>query len=811
MKLLTIRLHPFGGTADRTCTLHDGINVLEGPNEFGKSTLREALWHALFTSTKLTPANLRNTMGRWYPRPGGDHVRVSLQFHADGKLWSLQKSWGAGAASSLQADGAASIADPASVQAELNSLLKRNEATWRHVLFTGQAQLAATMQQLSRNSEHLDDVQSLLAGPAAIPGDIPPDKLTAALATRIQDHFGRWDIPSNGPEKGRGISQPWTNGKGPLLEAYYAQETVNRELTKVIDHEKTVDEINAQILTLMSEISADEDFIRTGRSMRDGLSKREGLEERCKRLNAEVGHLKTIMQAWPGATQVIDGKAAELSNVKQDLEALDAELNNARKRKQAEQVRLAHELLTQAKNDWQRAADDLAASQALPPASLAELARLEKEIDSRRIEIAAQKLTAKLETCTARSIQVQRGSGEPETIALSPSATWESQAEGIFRLEHEGLKISVESGTGDVNALFAALETARQGQADILAILGHESLSAAKLAETEHQKLSSAESSKKGLYRAALQGRSEEEWAAEMAALAELPDTRSIEVLEYETNTRRKRVAALEFEIGQEQEKIERWTEEHQDLESLTDKIIAQTTDLNQAKQELAGLPVLPDGFDSIADYLNQLGRKEAASEQRVTNLNQQKVEQGRLTGIAPETTAEELRADLEIKRREFQRRNSEGQALLRIQSKLQKLIDERGIEDPMQGLAAAVSDHFRKLTDGRYHEVTLEGTAPTRVGGAVDLETEWLSQGTLGSLALATRLALSELYLKDMSGFFLLDDPLTDMDAARRAAAIHAIGDFAEKHQVLFFTCHPAHANELQQLAGAKSLQMSP
>jgi uncharacterized protein YhaN len=194
-----------------------------------------------------------------------------------------------------------------------------------------------------------------------------------------------------------------------------------------------------------------------------------------------------------------------------------------------------------------------------------------------------------------------------------------------------------------------------------------------------------------------------------------------------------------------------------------------------------------------------------------VTNLNQQKVEQGRLTGIAPETTAEELRADLEIKRREFQRRNSEGQALLRIQSKLQKLIDERGIEDPMQGLAAAVSDHFRKLTDGRYHEVTLEGTAPTRVGGAVDLETEWLSQGTLGSLALATRLALSELYLKDMSGFFLLDDPLTDMDAARRAAAIHAIGDFAEKHQVLFFTCHPAHANELQQLAGAKSLQMSP
>ena len=86
---------------------------------------------------------------------------------------------------------------------------------------------------------------------------------------------------------------------------------------------------------------------------------------------------------------------------------------------------------------------------------------------------------------------------------------------------------------------------------------------------------------------------------------------------------------------------------------------------------------------------------------------------------------------------------------------------------------------------------------------------TNLLSQGTLGSLALATRLALSELYIKGMDGFFLLDDPFTDMDTTRRAAAIQAIGTFAENHQVLFFTCHPDHAGELQNLAGAKNLDV--
>jgi hypothetical protein len=70
-------------------------------------------------------------------------------------------------------------------------------------------------------------------------------------------------------------------------------------------------------------------------------------------------------------------------------------------------------------------------------------------------------------------------------------------------------------------------------------------------------------------------------------------------------------------------------------------------------------------------------------------------------------------------------------------------------------------------------------------------------------------RLALSELYLQDRDGFFLLDDPFTDMDTSRRAAAIHALGAFAEKHQVLFLTCHPNHARELENVPGAKTLQI--
>jgi len=810
MKLLSIRLHPFGGTTNRTCTLHDGVNVLEGPNEFGKSTLSNALWHALFTPTNLTPVNLRNTMGRWYPKPGGDHARITVQFHADDQIWTLQKTWGAGAASSLQADGAAGIADPIKVQAQLHSLLRRNEATWRLVLFTGQAQLAATMEQLRANAGKVDEVQTLLAGAAAIPGDIPPDKLAAALEARINQHFGRWDIATHGPEKGRGIDNPWANGVGPLLNAWYAMAKTRRTMDDVIQHEQTVDDINSQIHRIAGDMSADDDFVRTGRTLRDGLGKRAGLDERCKRLTGELKLLKEVMVAWPGAALVIQGKETELTAVTKDLESVEAELKNARKRGQAAQLRVAHGLLAKAKDEWQRTAAHLAESKAVAPELLTELKHLEKEIDTLRINIAAQKLTARLESATTLSVTIQRGTGEPEILTLSPSAAWENQSDGLFRLEFQDLKLSVESGTGDVNALFTNLETARNRQAEILKTLGHENLAAVQQADADHQKRVTAESTQKGLYRTTLQGRSEEEWSADMAALADLPETRSVEVLETEKTRLLGRKASLDLEIRQEREKIEKWTRDHLDLDSLTDKILAQTAESKQAKQELAGLPELPEGFASIAAYLDLLSRKETTRVELEGQLGKLKIEQGTLSGSAPKETAEELRADLEIKQRQFDRQQADGQALLRIRVKLQAVIADRGTDHPMQSLATAVSNHFRSLTGGRYHQVTLDGTTPSRVGGALTLDTTLLSQGTLGSLALATRLALSELYLEGMDGFFLLDDPFTDMDISRRTAAMRAVGTFAEGHQVIFFTCHPEHAEELQNLAGAKNLQVT-
>ena len=53
MILKKIRLHPFGGTADRTYDFTLGLNIIQGPNEAGKSTLFNASQSVFFTRAAL--------------------------------------------------------------------------------------------------------------------------------------------------------------------------------------------------------------------------------------------------------------------------------------------------------------------------------------------------------------------------------------------------------------------------------------------------------------------------------------------------------------------------------------------------------------------------------------------------------------------------------------------------------------------------------------------------------------------------------------------------------------------------------------
>ena len=67
----------------------------------------------------------------------------------------------------------------------------------------------------------------------------------------------------------------------------------------------------------------------------------------------------------------------------------------------------------------------------------------------------------------------------------------------------------------------------------------------------------------------------------------------------------------------------------------------------------------------------------------------------------------------------------------------------------------------------------------------------ETLSCAAREQVYLAARLAIINMLWPQVGPPVLMDDPLVNFDAMRREATILALQDFAQKRQVILFTCH--------------------
>lgn len=104
----------------------------------------------------------------------------------------------------------------------------------------------------------------------------------------------------------------------------------------------------------------------------------------------------------------------------------------------------------------------------------------------------------------------------------------------------------------------------------------------------------------------------------------------------------------------------------------------------------------------------------------------------------------------------------------------------------------------FAAVTGDRYERVAQDEHAAALVvverGGLVKQAGGELSRGTAEALYLAVRLGLAgELARRGTALPLVMDDVLVNLDPERAAAMASVLGDVARRHQVLFFTCHPA------------------
>jgi len=803
MKLQSITLHPFGRFANQSWDLAKPLVVIHGPNELGKTTLRQAIFHALFTPTNLTQRPFENSVKPWLPLPGGDHAHVTLTFEHDGATWTLEKRWGAAQMSWLS-DGTPMIVDPAAVHKRLGEMLVHSEATYRHVLFTGQAELERTFITIREKEEagELRDIGDLLQAAVDSSADVDETAMRRKVAEKIEDAFGRWDEANGRPEpqngKEKGLSDPWKKGVGDILAAWYAWKKLLAERDRIVDLEHRLDDIGAQAAALEDEIRARTAFIEKYGGLRQGLADRELQQERTPRLKKDEAGMVAAFTGWPLAKAAIDAWNQLRPNVVTQLAEVQKELAYARAKAHAAALLKSFAAIREAKSDWEKAVEAAKAHPHPGDDVLVEIDRLDAAITAAENKLAARSLSWRIESEKTATVVVERGAEPAEMITVGPVPA-SGNATARLRVRAAGITLSVESGEEHVEALFGSIANDRAALATQLAACSAVLPKDAREMADRHRDSTAAAVSRKLVYERLLQGKSFEQWETEVQAVENLPATRDLTTIDKEIDRITKQVDERDAQALKHAESITNWETEYTTPETLATRLLDQRAAVQAAEAMLSSLPMLPEGFESVKEFLNKL----ESAQQELNPKHQQLVTVrqgfGQLNGELGDDRSEDAIERAATAERMFNRARARGRAYLRIKKELDHLAGAAGV-DPLADFSERVAGLFSRITGGEAH-LQFDGQLPASVvRGKVSLPPERLSHGSGGALSLAVRLAMAEAYLQGRGGFIMLDDALVHFDKERMAVAAEVLRTFSAGTQVVFFTCHEHHAARLER-----------
>jgi DNA repair protein SbcC/Rad50 len=796
MILRRLQLHPFAGSADREVRFEPGLNVVLGPNEAGKSTLRRALRQALLVSTKLSKREAESEVLPLLPLGGGDTIRVSLELAEGEAIWKLSKRWSPGNSSSelTRPDGGL-VTEPAAVEETLGNLLGLTRGTWDHVLFAAQGEIGKSLDRLDDGGD-LRELNERLRRAVFETDGVSLEKLAALIDARHDAAFGRWDSALKRPEGNRGLDQRWARGAGSILHAWYEREAARLALEEAENYYRRLDELN---LRLQQAHAADEtlaDWVTRHEPVARDAEQRLQLEAQLAGVESRGKGLKEISQEWPVVANRVQEQEVLANLLREKAALLGQELTRAKAWESAEKSRRLLEDATKLQSALAAAKADLTALGQIDPESLARLEANERERDRLHARLEAASLRVKIAASRELKLETRSGVDEAMTREIAPGkeVTFEAGGRVSLRDPEGAWEIEVSSGEIDLAADEARLREIATDTTSRLTALGVPDLAAARQKVAAGREQAQRLALLEGQLTELLGSRSLEEWQAEYTRLSGggSAPARSLGEVSAEHARTESEATAATREIAALRQKLAVWARDYVSADELLDRLGDLRSEHKALKQKLEALQPLPEGCVDAAGFLRDFRVQRETLEQRRGEIHRIQVEKAALVGTAPESEPAEAAERLELAQAAFSRALREGEAIERIRRDFTQLRAELDA-DTLAPWQAHLAEVLAPLTRDRYQGLTPDLAKAARADAEVPFAA--LSAGTRASFGLAVRLSMARWFLEGRDGFLLLDDPFVDLDPARQESAATLLRHFAGDKQVILFTCHPAHA----------------
>jgi len=805
MKLKSIQLKPFAGILDKKVNFYPELTVILGPNESGKSTLLNALKSVLFTEVELTKVRFDNLMKEYMPVKGGDTIRVSLEFQAEGKDYFLEKTWKPGnrkGSSILKSPDQGEFTIDGEVSRLIDELLPAHQGTVNNILLTWQSALDKTMDILDDEDVNIrPDLGAILRSSVMETDGVSVEKLRSRLDREYEDYFQHWDMEKGAPENGRGINNPFKKGVGRILKAYYEKEGIEKDYDETYKLEIEIDEVNKKIQDEESKQNKIKYEINQYKGIKSQIQERQQIENDLRTIDHETEEIKKISKEWPIKDNwLLKEVDLIVSKMEEKKGKLEKEENESRQNQENKEFRQWFKNLHKLHKKIEDAENKLSKAKKITEEDIEELENKKQEVKDLENKIKASKLTISFFAKNQQVLKLKDVSEKEETLTLGQGEKIEKTFPGKLTLEHEDWKMEVQAGEGEIDKLICEKEEKTKEVEDEFKRLGIDTFEKTQSVNMEYERLRGEVEYAKRSFVEELGEERYEELEEKFKQLGKEKQVRPLEKISVEQVRLELELENLKKKKKEGLEQIKDWEETYGSHDEMISLLGGKQHRQEVLKKKLVNLAVLPEGFNdykSFYDYIDRLNENDRNIQEEISSLREQKI----ITeNKKPDQSSEELKIQLGESEQNFQRILLDGKAVAHIKEKAIDLLGKMDIKT-YEGFQKKFIKYFIHMSGKSFSKVEMEQDLPEKLikDDGSELTYNLLSFGTKDTFSLALRLTMAEYFLQDKSGFLILDDPLVDMDSGRQALAAEQINEFAKTRQVIFLTCHPQTAEMLK------------
>lgn len=789
----------FAGIKNKDIDFQDGLNVILGSNEAGKSTLIEGIHSVLFKPSKL---GFRSTEDKYFrekfmPIPSGDSIDGEVILcNLDGD-YKLSKEWGTNPISKLTLPTEDIIKNEDSIEESLKDILMFGEGTYSSIFFSKQVHLKASIENIIGNKEATSEVSSILRRAIMELDGVSLDKLSKKIDGEIEILYKRWDIEKSFPENNRGISNPYKVGTGQILDSFYKKEAIRLEMDRANEAEKQYNEICIQLKNVETKLEELKNKKSIMEKLENDVIQRSILDPQIGQFDTEMATLSKINQEWPQNEMRLKQVEVELINIEDNYKKLEEEKELAKKVVEKNALAINLKKIDDLDASLDDVKNQIAAIKNITKADIDGLDSNYNNMLKTEAMLKAGVIIGQLNYYNGETdIIITKDLDKPSKINLGETF----YADGYIKLEVENLfEIEFKSGDMDFKELRIKYEDYKNKYQSILENLEVVSIEEAKLNKERLDRLNRSLENYNEQVEGFLAGYTYEALKSKIDGYGDLSQVRSLDVIESEM----KKIDIKKIEVISDKKLLEsnikKWTEDYINIDGLFDKIISIKMSQKNIKDQLDKLAPLPEEYESTDNFrkiLTEIRSNYEASQESLSSLKETYFERER---DLPNSTYEEISIEYDLEENIFKKKLEKGKRLLKIKETYEATrlkMDEASFTPVIQ----AFSNYINLLTNGNYSTSDIDNDFNVRLekNNQTSMPLNLLSSGTYDSVALALRLAILEYILGDNKGFLILDDCLVDLDPYRKDMASKLINEFAKKHQVIFTTCSPDTASLL-------------